>query len=267
MSSGPDTDPIPAAFFDEFAGSPQFSGSSSELTATRRGLIPGGISSVNLLYSALFPPGLPPSLLPGSIVLRADRIDVEPFGGDESHISDLFPVNAPPVYVATISYKTRPWETSENGGMWEWKRSIGGSILRISNTSMRWDGEDKTVSTPEVEAVVRVPIVTHELRLHRIVSNSVPWATFRSLIGKVNDAEFAGADEDMVLFEGVTEDRHVASDGSLESELSLAFSERVVASWQKAYDHSHAHGTWRTVKRPNGDSIFEQGDFSQLLPS
>lgn len=271
----------------EAAGSPSLSGTADERKATRTGYI--SWSNINSLFIALFPSpvgGIPqlPDLFPGSSVLYAESVKFDPDLGEDDVILTAGP---PPTYSlarVTIGYSTRQYDQATTADPIITRRRVAsGQMMTLPNTGLAWaDGDGGIIENPEVQAAKFVGQITHAITLHRVVT--VPWATIRSLVGKVNNATFEGAAAECLLFDSLEEEQVVTQNGTDASNVTLNFIERNVdgntlVTWNHLYDPGT--GTFRRVKRygstdaaagessssgagDTGGDLYVKGNFSLL---
>jgi len=138
----------PAYEIEELAGSPKFTGSRTELTATRRVTLNWG--DIDSHYLSLFPGavlGIPsfPALCPGSVVLYAESVDYEPICGDEDAIVQTPPLPNPTypnqyaLAKATINYKTHSWQLSPSGNNIITSRiALSTEVMTLGNLGLKW---------------------------------------------------------------------------------------------------------------------------------
>jgi hypothetical protein len=96
---------------------------------------------------------------------------------------------------------------------------------------------------------------------------SIPEASIREHIGKVNENEWQGCAAETLLFVGATSRRTYSAEGKVMFDVTYHFKERPAASWNKFYNS--AEDSWEQLKRIGADGMpsdnpvnfFETTDF------
>jgi hypothetical protein len=259
--------------FDEFPGlSPTFTGSKSELTGTRRGLI--AYTDMDPLYLELFPSpvgGIPqlPALLPGSSVLYAESLAYKPQFDEANAVS--CPTGGGQVTYdvmeATVNYKTIPYQQNDpNADQISTRRvSVSGEVMTVPKTAIEWASDSKPIVSDEISAGKIIGSISHHLTYHRVTS--VPYSTIRSLIGLVNASSFLGAAAETLLFMGADITEGIDSDGNFSYQLELNFMERVInGSATLNWNYFFRPGSgWERAQVKGGARIYPTGNFSLFL--
>lgn len=263
-----------AVAFDEYTGSPTYSGSLTEMRATRKGKIAWG--DIDNLFLELFPAavlGIPqlPALCPGSSVLYADSVNFAPLhpDGDQDY------TQTPPTYTyadVEIGYKTLSYEQTDpaTDQIVTRRFSIGAEFMTMKNRGIRWKGEADPIKDTEFDAGKIVPMLETIITLHRVTA--AYYSSLRTaidgLIGKVNDGSFEGAAQGTLLFLGGEFQQTVTSDGTSPWQVELKFQCRLAKTgsdsvgWNWAWDDDS--GRWREYETTKGDKVYPEGDFTTL---
>jgi hypothetical protein len=266
-----------AVAFYEYAGSPKFTGTGKEFTATRVGEIPW--ASMDAFYSELFPSAATPAFLPGSSVLRAQKVSYEPIFDEASIISTTAgvlpspiasPTNVYTLAKATIEYANIPYEETSEHYPIRRRWNVGGQLLTIPNKGLAWADVTPVVAidNPEMRGHLFVGTIRHEVTISNV--DVVPWAAIRGLVGKVNDDTFEDAADECLLFSGVDISDNTSPQGDVVYTLGYHFDERNIdgddtKTWNHLWDPGQ--GKWRPVGREGGGNLYTSGDFDDLLPT
>lgn len=270
--------------YEEYVGSPRFSGNGAELTARSTWRV--NWSDIESLYLILFPgpiAGVPqlPLLMPNSVVLRAENVDFEA-EFDEALIVANDGNNHYDKAKVTIQWKTIPFnqENPSTDQILTRRISVSGEFMTIPGWGCQWEDEDNELSSgsaaggssvsvvnEDVQAGKVLPIIEHHLTLHRVPS--VPYALIRSLIGHVNETEFEGAEPETVMFGGAELQQTITSDGSQPWQIEMHFLEKIIRQNGEALGWNHAFdtktGSWRRLIQKNGDDVYPLGDMNAFL--
>jgi len=259
---------------EEEAGSPSYVGSAQERSATR--VLKIDWASITSLYLALFPPPVAgisslPALCPGSTRLYAASVHFEPWMG-----KDDTPYPAPEGFIlpasydfarATIEYRTIAYERTETQQIMTRRVSQRTEYLAIPGYSAYWSDTNEAITNPDIMHRQRIIYTTHEWTLHRVVT--VPWDGIRTMLGCSNQYAWNGAAAEMVLFAGCEVQQEIASDESIQSQVTLHFEERRISSapsatWNYAIDTDGQWRPFRLGKPGSSQKMYPPQDFYQL---
>lgn len=260
-----------AVAFEELLGSPKFSGTAEERTATRIGLI--AWSDIDAFYQELFPPpsyGIPqlPAQFPPGSGIFANSVTFEP-QFEHAVPTVTSPCNGYERAKVTVEYRTVPYEQSDpqTDQILTRKSTVGGQFVTLPASGLRWGDDGSRISNPDVQAAKLIGTIEHEVTVHRAVA--VPWAAIRSLCGCVNSSPWYGAAIGTVLFLGVEMTQQVNAGGSTTYSIAYKFSERningVSVGWNYSFDPNTGSGIWRPVVTESGDPVYAGGNFNLLF--
>ena len=259
-----------AVSVEEYTGSPSFAGERDKASGTRRVRLAWG--SIDAYYTELFPAavgGIPqlPALMPGSLYLRAKSVAFKP-EFDEALIASYGPPNAYDYAVAVVQYETLPYgqDDPDSDQIITYRVSFDAQMYEMKNTGLKWKGTNTPIDNPDFHAAKLVNTIDHELTFHRVVT--VPWATLRSLFGKVNNGAFYGAAADTLLLGGVEIQQTLSLDGTIASQVTIVFKEKNIDGnatygWNHMFDPDD--GKWKEVETEDDKPLYPSGDFDGLL--
>lgn len=210
-----------------------------------------------------------PAPYPGKPFLMVDGIDVEPFVEDKMRPEP----NVPPKYVhgpvAKIKYKIFTAFTM--------RTSIGADFITYPSAALEWavdiPGSPRSLGD-DVQAGVRSLNKEHTLTWKRV--KTPPWVYILFALGKVNAAEFIGAQPECLLFNGVEATRDYTGLGTTLWTLEYKFSEKNSSAnpfsdaEQKGWNHFLRHSVTpidfhRVQFRDSGAPIYRLADFTRLV--
>ncbi len=258
--------------FVEFANSPTYGGSQTELSAVRRGIC--AWSDITALFAQLFPAsfgGFPvfPALFPGSNVLFAQHVTFQPFPNNNAIITGVSPVNSYSWAEVEIEYKTIPYQQSSTGGSILTRRgSATGEFMTLPNLRLEWATGTKAVKNPELFAGKMIGMESWTITRHR-VANPLNKALFRGLRGKVNDTQFEEFPAETLLFMGADYQQTLSYQGDDSWQVDLHFVSRNIdgetsLGWNHFFNSEVEPPAWDRLQLKGGEKIYRTGNFNLL---
>jgi hypothetical protein len=268
----------PAYEISEYAGSPKFSGSRLELSATRRVTL--NWTDIDAHFNSLFPGavlGIPafPTFFPGSLLMFAESVEYEPVCGDEDAIVQTPPLPNPTypnqyaLAKATIQYKTYPWQMSPSGNNIVTSRiALSTEVMTLPNLGLVWASSGEAINTNDVTAGKTIGMIQWHVMLHGATNPA--FGAMVNNLGLVNDSAFGGFPTGTLLFTGADASQQVAPDGSTPWDVDLVFTSRMIdgntaQNWN--YFFHSLTGKYEKIQIKNNGSpqdLFQTADFTTL---
>lgn len=240
----------------------------------------------------------PKRKLPGASILVTESINVEPYEpgmpGDPQGADPTAPDGTyADFYVATISYSTRSLDSDDDeedpndpetflthtviagGEHMSWPASNTQTRNTNLDENIPVSDQNPTGNQDQTGPIVKtIPTIEHGLKWKAVLSP--PWTKIIQLLGHVNDATmplFFGAKKETVMFMGVSGQQQYLWDGFSVGvqpwSLDFKFSHREIRENGKSYGWNHIYspkfGTWRELRRANGESLYESSNLLELF--
>lgn len=146
--------------------------------------------------------------------------------------------------------------------------------VSIPKYTLKWDSDDsqckETGTGDEMAAYIIVPRTQFTVMLPR--QSSIPWAAHRANRGRVNGADFFGAEPETVLYVGMQVSYRFSSDGSRQFDIEHSFDEKLINYGTETYGWNHIWNAeaeeWDKPYRGTSGSkkyMYETGNFNTLI--
>jgi hypothetical protein len=136
------------------------------------------------------------------------------------------------------------------------KIRFAGQWLSIQGSSLR------SAAGPLTENFARF-VGVNDLSVTFFQFPFLPPPAMRSVVGKMNNAYFFGAATGTLMLTGIDTNSSGSTDGTFNQEVTMNFSERPEAAWDKTY---RSVG-WQTVTTAAGDPVIPSADYRLLIPA
>lgn len=230
---------------------------------------------------------------PGKEWLFLDSIAVEPFDPELVCANDGDGVATSSYARCTLNYKTPSFDAPDEQGQDPedppqpfLTHSLNSTVTAMTsgNWGLRWeeDGFEGHKLVPEgVNPSINIIIMEHTLEWKNVPFP--PWNAIRSNLGKVNTADFLGADPETILFAGINGHREYNVKGDKQWQLTYQMHQRIIhpvfqfgtgsnkvgkhPGWNHSYRDNPAENQdlWQKIVDLNGDGQYQLGDFAAIF--